>query len=363
MQVRILIWIIFIVLFLKCTPPEGYRFYLSGNIAGKDTGQVVLFTPEMTTSATGELKQGKFKLKGEAAEPGNFCLQIGDKKLFLLLDGKKMELVSDYEHLSADSLTGSPENELRLEFERILYEEYESKLMEVYEKYNYFKIMEAKDQVLLDEMMTESMKHDSLRLKLALRFIQKHPDNVYSVYLADKERKFHYEIGIEMYRALSPMMQETAQGQRMKKALEDISESAVGKSFPRVTGINEAGDTVVIFSWTGRVTVIDFWASWCAPCREEMASLKRFYPDWRDKGVEIVSISLDNSLDAWQKACQEEQIPWISLHNPQGFKKTGLVKMLGIRAIPFIVVIDKEGKIVAKGLRRNMLRDKIETLL
>ena len=91
--------------------------------------------------------------------------------------------------------------------------------------------------------------------------------------------------------------------------------------------------------------------------------MKRFYPDWRDKGVEIVSISLDNSLDAWQKACQEEQIPWISLHNPQGFKKTGLVKMLGIRAIPFIVVIDKEGKIVAKGLRRNMLRDKIETLL
>lgn len=363
MQGRILIWIVFVVLFLKCTPPEGYHFYLSGNIAGKDTGQVVLFTPEKTISATGKLKHGQFSLKGEATEPGNFCLQIGDKKLFLLLDGEKMSLISDYEHLSADSLIGSPANDLRQEFERILDEEYESKLLEVYTKYNYFEIVESKNQELLDEMMAEDMKYDSLRLMLALRFIRKYPDNIYSVYLADKERKFHYEVGMQMYQALAPVMQSTVKGQQLKEALEHISESAIGMSFPEITGINETGDTVVISSWKGKVTIIDFWASWCGPCREEMKSLKRFYPDWKDKKVDVISISLDNSMTAWKKACQEEQIPWTSLRNPQGFEKTGLVKMLGIRAIPFILVVDKEGRIAAKGFRRNVLRDKIETLL
>lgn len=363
MQVRVLIGIVFVILFLKCTPPEGYHFYLFGNIAGKDTGQVVLFTPEMAISATGKLKQGKFTLKGEAPEPGNFCLQIGDKKLFLLLDGKEMNLVSDYGHLSADSMVGSPANELRQEFGRILYEEYEPKLLEVYTKYNYFEIMESQNQELLDEMMAEDMKYDSLRLMLALRFIRKYPDNIYSVYLADKERRFHYEVGMQMYQALSPAMQGTIKGQQLKEALGHISKSAIGMPFPEITGINESGDTVVISSWKGKVTIVDFWASWCGPCREEMKSLKRLYPAWRDKEVEVVSISLDNSMAAWKKACQEEQIPWISLRNPEGFEKTGLVKMLGIRAIPFIMVVDKEGKIAAKGLRRNMLRDKIETLL
>lgn len=360
---RVFVSIVFASIFSMCTPSEGYHFSLSGDIKGVDTGQVVLYTPESEVCVTGRLADGKFRLKGNAAEPGNFSLQIGDKKLSLLLDGENMNLVSDYKRLSADSLIGSPANELRRKFEKILYDEYEPKVLEVYTKYNYFEIVESKNEALMDEMMSEDMKYDSLRLRLALDFIQKYPNSIYSVYLADKERKFHYEVGRQMYQALTPAMQGTIKGLQLKAALEDMAESAIGKYFPEFTGINEAGDSVVISSWAGKVTIVDFWASWCGPCREEMQSLKRLYPTWEGKEVEIVSISLDNSPEAWRKACREEQIPWVSLHNPQGFKKTGVVKMLGIRAIPFILVIDKEGKIAAKGLRRHLLRDKVESLL
>ena len=77
----------------------------------------------------------------------------------------------------------------------------------------------------------------------------------------------------------------------------------------------------------------------------------------------MISISLDDSATAWEKACAEEEIPWMSLRNPDGFKNEGIVPLLGIKAIPFIVTVDKEGKIVAKGLRRNLLRKKVEELL
>ena len=111
------------------------------------------------------------------------------------------------------------------------------------------------------------------------------------------------------------------------------------------------------------IVLVDFWATWCGPCRQEMKSLREQYKEFKDKGVRFVSISLDASSDKWKKACEEENIPWLSTLADGGWDDSEVRKLFGIQSIPHIVLVGKDGKIVGKNVRRNLLRDKIIELL
>ena len=94
-----------------------------------------------------------------------------------------------------------------------------------------------------------------------------------------------------------------------------------------------------------------------------MKNLREQYAEFKDQGVRFMSISLDDSVEKWKKACEEEQIPWISVRDDNGWSKSEIRKLFGIQAIPFIVLLDEDGNIVAKNIRRNSLREKSLELL
>ena len=355
--------VIFSVILIAChSCPGKYSFSLAGNVRGLDSGQVVLLSRNSQIVDATFMKDGKFSLQGKVAEPDNFILSIEGKEVELLLDGEKMSFSTNYSYLSPDSLKGSPANELRKKFERIVLERYESKIMEATAQYDINQLT-SNDPVIQDKIMSSIMRYDDFYFSLVLDFVKTHPGSIFSVYLANKEMKSSYEKGKLLFEALTPEMRISAMGKSLQEELEILKNTATGQLFPGFVGISEQGDTVRIDTLAGQVTVVDFWASWCGPCRKEMQSLKQLYHDYQERGLKIISISLDESVDDWQKACLEERIPWMSLRNPDGFKNTGLVKLLGIKAIPFIVTVDRDGRIVAKGLRRELLREKIDTLL
>ena len=128
--------------------------------------------------------------------------------------------------------------------------------------------------------------------------------------------------------------------------------------------LDKRGKEVRLSSFRGKKEVLlDFWASWCGPCRKEMKSLRELYKELEGQGVRFVSISLDDSEERWKKACEEEQIPWLSALAEGGWEKSTIRKALGIESIPHIIVVDKEGKIAAKNARRNILRERLEEIL
>lgn len=360
---RLLAIAVFSIVIVAChSCPKQYEFSLAGNVRGLDSGQVVLLSRNSQVVDAAFLKNGKFVLQGKVAEPDNFLLSVGGKEVELLLDGKEMIFSADYFYLSPDSLKGSPANELRKEFMQIVAECYEPKIIEATAQYDINQLT-SDDPVIQDQIMSSIMRYDDFYFSLVLDFVKAHPGSIFSVYLAAKEMKSSYEKGVSLLDALTPEMRESSLGKALQKELEVLASTAIGQLFPAFVAISEQGDTVRMDSLAGQVTVVDFWASWCGPCRKEMQSLKQLYRDYQGEGLRIISVSLDESAADWQKACHEEQIPWMSLRNPDGFENTGLVKSLGIKAIPFIVAVDKSGRIVAKGLRRDLLREKIVTLL
>lgn len=137
---------------------------------------------------------------------------------------------------------------------------------------------------------------------------------------------------------------------------------AVGQEAPEITLPNPEGQPVALSSLKGKYVLIDFWASWCGPCRQENPNVVRMYNKYKDKGFEIYGVSLDESKDKWLGAIAKDKLTWPHVSDLKGWNSSAAQKY-NIQAIPQTVLLDKEGKIIAKNLRGKPLEDKIASLL
>ena len=123
------------------------------------------------------------------------------------------------------------------------------------------------------------------------------------------------------------------------------------------------GKTIKVSDYVSKnkYTLIDFWASWCGPCRAEMPTVVKAYTDFHQKGFEVVGVSLDNDKDAWVKAIADLKMPWPQMSDLKGWDCEG-AQLYNVRSIPSNVLVDQQGKIVAKDLRGEQLLKKLDEL-
>ena len=150
---------------------------------------------------------------------------------------------------------------------------------------------------------------------------------------------------------------------RKKKAEEKEMRERMreGNPAPEFTFQNEKGKTVNIKKLKGKIIVLDFWASWCGPCRKEIPNVKKVYAEYKDKGIQFLSVSIDAKKEAWTKALKEEQMPWMQGWTPDAGKSVMNTYQFG--GIPFIILIDKEGNIYRKNLRGEDIKNAIDDCL
>lgn len=138
--------------------------------------------------------------------------------------------------------------------------------------------------------------------------------------------------------------------------------TAVGAVAPDISLPTPQGENLSLSSLRGKYVLIDFWASWCKPCRAENPNVLRVYNQYKDKGFEILGVSLDKSADAWKKAIAADGLIWKHISD-LGFWQSSAAKLYSINSIPQTILVDKKGVIIAKGLRGAELEAKLKTLI
>ena len=392
-EMKRILAIILAVAALLCACTEKKPGYVVKGQAGDLNGRAVLSyqTPEgQSVSDTVAMKGGAFTFKGavtdvvtagvtlipDGGEPLQARLYLENCPISLKIDPDKYVDYAQYggKNLSDVAVTGGRSNEFNTAMEKAQkavgelpeFAELAAAQQELQEMgYADMAAYQAKSQEL-SAKFAEIMPAYYEKVQQAINdCIAKFPDAEAAAYMFDVYGK---ETSLEEYEAgfnnFTDKVKNSFLAQGAREELASRKATQPGAEAPDFTLNDPDGNPVTLSSLRGQYVIVDFWASWCKPCRAGVPDMKKLYAKYHPKGLEIIGVSDDNNHDAWKKAIEQDQTPWIHVVDefPVENKPARVGTLWGVHYIPSYFLLDKEGKIIGK-MDHDELAAKLAELL
>lgn len=264
----------------------------------------------------------------------------------------------------ASYFTGSSQNDAYKEFSKtMLY--FNSKKQKNIEKFK--KAKAEQDGILVQELQNENRTIAVEEADYKLQFVNNNSNSLFSIMLLTEmvnRKEINTVEANEIIKNLSPKIAASTSAKTLTALIKSMKKADVGSVAPDFSAPTPTGETLSLKEAMGEYTIIDFWASWCKPCRRENPNVVKVYNKYHDKGLNIIGVSLDKASqkDRWLKAIEMDKLTWSQVSNLKGWKDPIAVQY-NVRGIPATFLIDKEGTIIAKNLRGPALEQKIASLL
>ncbi len=203
------------------------------------------------------------------------------------------------------------------------------------------------------------------QLQATQKFIYQHPASVASVFAINEWNMYNgFDIDStkKMFASLTPSVKKSLAGTVLSERLAKIEKRSIGRIAPLFTQNDVNDKPVKLEDFKGKYVLIDFWASWCGPCRRENPAVVAAYQKYKDKNFTILGVSLDSEKEAWLKAIEKDQLTWNHVSDLKGWKNEVAVQYV-VEGIPQNFLLDPTGKIIATNLRGEDLAKKLEEAL
>ena len=340
---------------------NGLRAYLKTNEDPR--------TPIATDTAVVYKEGFTFKGQIEGTEMRSLTIDGVNGQTTILLEPGNIEVVVYKDSIYKSTVEGS--------FNNAVFNDYKKEYKAQMDDLNSVRkaLMASQNDPTLTKSLKKQMDSSRIELKnFGFQFIKANTDADFSLLLLNSvidQKGFDLNLASEAYDQIDNSIKiKTINNQIISnqiktkiKLAEKSQLVAIGQIAPNFSAPNPEGEFVELNKIKGKVTIVDFWASWCKPCRTENPNLVKLYNKYHPKGLEIISVSLDreSQKDFWIKAIEKDQLSWYNISNLK-FWQEPIAKLYGVNSIPATFIIDKNGILIAKKLRGSQLDQKIKEL-
>lgn len=347
-----------VVLFTLGACTNKDQFVLNGSIENAgDLKKVYLYEGNAKIDSAFLNESDEFRFRRSAIEPRIYTLDVGEAQyLFILKNGETVEFATDLgKDPLAYTVTGSDAS-IKIQTLSTIRSKYEALSREIEEEFTTSvkadpkaeeeirEVSYAKFQDMLTQSGTET-----------LAFANENKDNLAGFYAILSLDPSLYETEMIAYAdEVKKKFPDNSTVQSFVNHMAELKVLAVGQKAPEFDSIDPNGKVVKLSDFKGQYTLLDFWASWCGPCRQENPNIVEQFEKYKDKGFTVFGVSLDDSRSAWLKGIKDDKLNWTQVSDLQRWDSEP-AQLYKINAIPASFIIGPDGTILAKNLRGKAL--------
>jgi len=360
-------FIITSLLIISCNSSND--FTINGTIDADDGSKVYILQADQNNQPFVKdstiIKNSKFKFSGEAATPEISYFQVEGINGYVLsiIESGKINAEIFKDSVSTSLVTGTKSNN---DFNK-----YRTETKSLVQNIN--KIAYDQQQAIFnnDLELASKLKKDLSRKEQEVilyewDFLVNNTDSYMSALLLEVfmvENKVNKDSIIEVFNTFTNRIKISNVGKNITDLLRQYEDPInIGELAPDFTAPSLDGGNITLSESLGKVTLIDFWAAWCRPCRIENPNLVRLYKKYNSSGLQIIGVSLDRTKEQWEKAVSDDNLPWVHVSN-LNFWNDPIARQYSIRAIPQSFLLDENGYVIAKDLRGLSLDQSVESAL